>query len=146
MTYQAERKSSKYQYSPQAVATLSQANPVSDTVYTVLDTTLDVKIHGLGIAVTWATTQPTNMRVIVTVDGITKTYTVASPISATYYGTAMANYALDSAQLLLSTYAVPYQQALKAISGKSVKIQMAITWATTQPTPLVCYVFYARRI
>ena len=43
----------------QADAVLSQANPVSATLYTVLGTTANVRILTIDTNVTWAVTQPT---------------------------------------------------------------------------------------
>lgn len=118
--------------------------PVTDTAYDVLTTTVDAEIEGVELDITWGVTQPTNLRIIVTVDGKTITYTVASPVSTTkYYPTFDASLA-DAAQVLGTTWDVTAQQALKNMSGRSVKIQAAVTWDTTQPTPMNCRVKYSK--
>jgi len=126
-------------------AAISQANPVSGTLYTVLDTTPDAIIELVSFNVTWSVTQPTNLRLIVTVDGVVQTYTTASPVSGTNYYPA-ASMAAESAQGNSTTQGSNTVGALPVMSGKSVKIEVAITWATTQPTPLVCRVKYARKL
>jgi len=55
----------------QADATLVQANPVSDTLYTVLDTTKNCRIRSIQVKIIWATTQPTPLKITITIDGLT---------------------------------------------------------------------------
>ncbi len=64
---------------------VTQNTPVSDQVYTILPTTANVEVISLEVRCVWPTTQPTNLRVIVTVDGVVQTYTFASPVSGTSY-------------------------------------------------------------
>lgn len=131
-------------YAQQADAAISQANPVSDTVYPVLAATPNVMVIAAYIKITWAVTQPTNLRIIVTVDGKAITYTIASPVTATaYFPVLTAD--TDGSQLSSSTIGSGTIIAMSNISGRSVQVDAAITWAVTQPTPLVCRVKYAKR-
>ena len=128
-----------FQY--QADATISQANPVSATLYEVLPTTANCRLIAIGCNITWAVTQPTPLDVIVTVDGVTLTFSKTNPATATAYepafesdsGTQMSNY----------NVAVPTRAFL--LEGRSVRVQIRITWAVTQPTPLICRVKWAKR-
>jgi len=126
----------------QADATLSQANPVSATWYTVLDTVLNTRIIGISTNITWATTQPTPLEIKVTIDGQTVTFTVANPVSATNYFARIATEQALSAQVL-DTVDYARERAF-LLEGRSVKVEARITWATTQPTPLVARVKYAK--
>ena len=135
---------SVYVYPPKhmADATLSQANPVSTTLYTVLDTTKNVRIILIEAHITWATTQPTLMDVVVTVDGQSVVFRIANPINATPYE---ANWIAETAlAALVVTTNNHYRNRTFLLEGRSVKIEVRITWATTQPTPLVCRVKYAK--
>lgn len=71
-------------YQLQAVAVLTQANPVSTTKYTVLATTKNVKIFGITVKVTW-TVQPTPAEIHLTVDGQDISTDQANPVSTTIY-------------------------------------------------------------
>ena len=132
-------------YQQQADAVISQADPVSDTVYNVLPASDNVEINSIGVAVTWAVTQPTNLRVIVTVDGIAKTFTIAAPVSATAYAPSAAIGVDEASQLLASATGELTRQALQGCKGRNVQVDVAVTWATTQPTPLDCRVKWAQR-
>ena len=127
----------------QADAVLSQANPVSATLYQVLATTKNVRIIGFMTNITWATTQPTPLEVIITVDGQTITFVIANPVSATpYYDFINKNAAADAQSC--TTDINEAQRRSFLLEGRSVKVEVRITWATTQPTPLVCRVKYAK--
>lgn len=128
----------------QADAALSQDNPVSDQLYTVLATTANVSLDSVFAMVTWAITQPTNLRIIITTDGIVVTYLFAAPVTATGYSVLLNRSGAAVAQSLIGIADTSTLLALQHSSGRSVKIQVAITWAVTQPTPLVCRVKYAR--
>ena len=124
----------------QADAVLSQANPVSGTLYTVLDTTRNVRIISIGAKITWATTQPTPLEVVVTIDGVTLTFSVANPVSATPYIPCW----YPDAETDMVINAAVFQGRSFFVEGRSVKVQVRVTWATTQPTPLSCRVKYAQ--
>lgn len=138
----------KYCWSPQADAVLSQANPVSTTLYEVLATTSGgVKIKSVTSTITWAVTQPTPLEIVVTVDGISKVFGVGNPISATIYGTCRSvdrDNATEATQFLVSVFSVDNLPI--EIQGKSIRVQVRITWATTQPTPLTCRVKYEKLV
>jgi len=134
-----------YIYKTQADAVLSQANPVTDTYYTILDTSYKVRIKGAAITITWGVTQPTNLRIRFTIDGQSIIYTFASPVTATPYvlGKVVAGQAAaESAQVLIVAYSATAIDTFH--EGQSVKVEMAVTWATTQPTPMVGRVKWER--
>lgn len=130
----------------QADAVLNQANPVSAQLYTVLDTTRDVRIISISAEITWAVTQPTPLEVILTIDGQTITFGQPNPITGGEY----IAYALPSRAPNVQLFAIMASQtdwlAQKPFmfEGRSVKVEVRITWAVTQPTPLVCRVKYAK--
>lgn len=129
----------------QADAVVSQANPVSGTKYTVLDTTKNVRIIGISAEITWATTQPTPLEVHVTIDGQAYTFTKVDPVSGSIYIAFLKSSLAESAQQMLIT-SDTYRDVARAFlfEGRSVKVEVEITWATTQPTPLECKVRYAK--
>jgi hypothetical protein len=133
-------------YIQQPDAVLSQANPVSNTVYNVLPATTNVKIESVSIVLTWAVTQPTNLRIIATVDGKTITHTVAAPISNTDYHPTVAPPLDEASQTLTAAYTTLHRTAFDILSGQNVQIDMAVTWGVTQPTPMVCRVKFAQRV
>lgn len=134
------------QYERQPDATISQANPVSATLYPVLATTANAQIISIEADITWAVTQPTPLEVIMTIDGQTIIYLITNPVSAQEYIAAKEEYSPPANQLLLARnagvrlYTPPY-----LCEGRSIKIEARITWAITQPTPLVCRVKWAKR-
>jgi len=129
----------------QADAFLSQTNPVSGTLYTVLDTTKNVRIISIAAWVTWSTTQPTPLDVVITIDGQTIIFSTTNPVSVTPYVAALYPSQAEVGQFLraetdtLALFRLPF-----SIEGRSVKVEARITWATTQPTPLACRVKYAK--
>lgn len=126
-------------------AAISQANPVSDTLYEVLATTENVRIVSLHAKITWATTQPTNLRIVVTIDGQTRTFTVGNPVSATAYMPQLYADRGDAQVMAALTIADQYSTPVSRwLTGRSVKVEVGITWATTQPTPMVCRVKYLK--
>ncbi len=127
----------------QADATLSQNNPVSATLYTVLDTTKNARIISITTNITWAVTQPTPLEVVVTIDGISTIFTVTNPVSATDYFASLKANAAASAQTLETTDRAATGRPL-LLEGASIKVEVRITWAVTQPTPLTCRVKYAK--
>jgi hypothetical protein len=95
---------------------------------------------GIEADVTWAVTQPNPVEVIVTVDGIPFIFTIANPVSTTKYFASLSTVAAD-AQMMESTDR-PARTYL--LEGQSVKVEIRVTWAVTQPTPLNCRVKYAK--
>lgn len=129
----------------QADVIISQATPTSTQLYTVLDTTKNVQINGIGFNVTWTVTQPNPLELIVTVDGQVLTYAYPTPVSATfYYPVQDERYAETSQQATSSGGSPGTQNAYKACSGRSVKIQVRVTCGGGGTfTPLVCRVKWA---
>lgn len=114
-----------YEYERQADATLSQASPTADTLYTLLDTTIHAKIISIVASVTWSG-QPTPLEVIVTIDGQTINYSFTNPVSATNYipTESVASMALaESAQVLATTLSATVLM-LRQFTGRSIKIQL----------------------
>jgi len=129
----------------QADAYLSQANPVSTTLYEVLATTANVKIISIATNITWATTQPNPLVIIATVDGVSVEFTQADPVSATTYLPNANVGGAATSHGFATSHAISTEIASLLCSGRSVKIAVRVTWATTQPTPLVCRVKYAQK-
>lgn len=130
-----------WKHQPDAV--ISQANPVSTTLYTVLDTNKNVKLISIDANITWAVTQPTPLEVVITIDGNTIIHLVANPVSANNYEAQIAKHANEANQSLV---ALNNDRFMNLYKGKSVKVQIRITWAITQPTPLVCRIKWAKWI
>jgi len=128
-------------YEHQADAAISQANPVSTTLYTVLDTTKNVRIISIEAMITWAVDQPSPLEVVVTVDGVSIIFNRDNPVTATeYFGEWYGNKAGgDLIAFAAGTTARPF-----LLEGRSIKVQIRVTWAGTQPTPLVCRVKWAK--
>jgi len=68
----------------QPIGTLTQANPVSGTKYTLLDTVTNVRVQGIEAEVTW-TVQPSPLEIHLTIDGFSRTIQKANPVTATPY-------------------------------------------------------------
>jgi hypothetical protein len=134
----------------QADAVISQANPVSTTLYEVLPTTANVRITSIAASITWAVTQPNPLEVVVTIDGISMIFIQANPVSATSYFVALFPQYDASGQTMSTTHTTSGAASTLLVpfllEGKSVKVEVRITWATTQPTPLVCRVKYAKLV
>ena len=127
----------------QADAAISQNNPVSTTLYEVLPTTRNVRVISISASITWAVTQPTPLEVVMTIDGQSVVFIVANPVSASPYEAANQFQQAETAQGLLSgIYYSAYRSFLR--EGRSVRVQVRVTWAVTQPTPLVCRVKWAK--
>lgn len=112
-------------YEHQADATLSQANPVSGTKYTVLDTTKNVRIIAISVSCTW-TVQPTPLEIHITIDGVSYTAALTDPVSSTGYE---VRWRADEAQPELSDTIVSHQRAF-LLEGRSVKVEAEITGGT----------------
>ena len=127
----------------QADAVISQANPVSTTLYEVLATTKNVRIISMEADITWAVTQPTPLEIVMTIDGIPVIYRMDNPVSGTGYKPRAAQSFAAASQYLTATAATDEIIAFLC-EGRSVRVQVRVTWAVTQPTPLGCRVKYAR--
>lgn len=107
----------------QADATLSQANPVSGTKYTVLDTTENVRIIWIRAKCTW-TVQPTPLEVHITIDGESYSFYVSNPASAIWH-----NALFDIGEEILSATIIPGYRAF-FLEGRSIKVEVEITGGT----------------
>ena len=125
----------------QADATSTIATPVSDVYTTILDTTLNARILCMIAQITWAVTQPTNLRIRLTIDGQILIFGVASPVTGTNYLAQIRPNQNEANQILAGLADI--QNFL--IEGSSIKIEAAVTWAVTQPTNLIVRVKYAKR-
>jgi len=124
-------------------AYVNQVNPVSGQWYTVLDTTPNVRIITIFTRIFWATTQPTPLEVRVTIDGNLITHIVANPVTATEYFGRMWEHTDETNQGLVTTSWGGSARSF-LYEGRSVKVEVRITWAITQPTRLECRVKYAK--
>jgi hypothetical protein len=123
-----------YTYQQQADATLSQDNPVANTLYTVLNTTNNVEIESITVQVTW-TVQPDPLEIVITVDGRTRNFSFANPATAIDYTliqSVASAAAAETAQVLATTLSatVLLHQPIK---GRSIKVE-ARTGKTTAGT------------
>lgn len=118
----------------QADATLSQANPVSGTKYTVLDTTRNAEIIAISVQCTW-TVQPTPLEIHITKDGILNTHAFTNPATATPYspiGPSVYDAANDVVtQRLTAAYSASDVHPFP-IRGRTIKIEAEITGGTVQ--------------
>lgn len=132
----------RYSWVNQVDAYLSQANPVSNTEYTVLAVTPYCNIIGIDAYVTWAVTQPTPITVNMYIDGLSWAFSKTNPVTNTDYFAVINLNGAITGQILDATDRSPVRPYL--IKGKTVYITVQVTWAVTQPTPLVCRVRYAK--
>jgi len=128
------------------------AAPVSGTKYewrtgesgagAVLGTQTNVKVIGVAVQLTWATTQPTPLEIHFTVDGVPIIYGFVDPVTATYYFPFVSQFRATASQVLSTSDTANNRPYL--MEGRSVKIECEITWATTQPTNLTMRVKWAK--
>ena len=125
----------------QADVVLSQANPVSATLYAILATTTNVRIISISDAIDWAVTQPTLVCTII-VDSNTISATKTTPVNnADHF---IVNY-VASANFTQDTTQTTSQNRAFLLEGRSVAIYLSSVWAITQPTLLAGRVKYAKR-
>lgn len=132
-------------YQQQADAMLSQVNPVSATLYTVLATTRDVRIISLEAAVGFAAGAPDPLEIVLTIDGVTTIFPQALPGNGTPYFAYRTAAGVEAIQAMTNDNDVSLRTTFP-ILGKSVKVQVRVTWAVNQPTPLVCRVKYCKLV
>jgi hypothetical protein len=132
-----------FQHQPDAY--LSQINPISTQLYDVLPTTTNVRILNMASMITWAVTQPTPLEIVVTIDGNTIIYSVANPVSLTAYFPAPRPFDNEAAQSNVLNYD-EQRFTMPMLEGRSVRVQIRVTWAVTQPTLLIGRVKYARMV
>ncbi len=137
----------RYSYRSQPDVTLSKANPVSATWYSVLARTQKVWIKSISAKIEWAVTQPTPLQIRIQTDNNTMVYSAANPISTQTYSPTHNTYD-DSRSENLQEMKIDYAAAdlpVCPIEDVNLSIDCAITWAVTQPTPLFCRVKWAKK-
>jgi len=108
-------------------ATKVQANPVSGTKYTLLDTVKNVRVIGIYVECTW-TVQPTPLEIHLTYDGKTVTFTQTDPVSAQEYTT---RYWIPSATFITQTLSTTTGIFLPFLfEARSLKVEIEITGGT----------------
>jgi hypothetical protein len=127
-------------FAHQADASLNQSWPNSDELYTVLDTTANVRLIAFAVKETHSVT-PTNVKIVITIDGQTLTYTKTSPSSATWYFPTQSSSVGASSLALGSTDLAQYLTFL--YEGRSVKVQASVSGGTV--SNLSAIVKYAKR-
>jgi len=125
----------------QTIATLNQGNPVSGNYYLVLDTAANVEVEDVSLYSLGGT--PTNLYLKVTTDGVVQTYTVTPSVAGTGYVPLINHTDVDAAGILAVTATFDTLLALRRMSGRSVKVEAAVTWSS-QSTSLVCRLKYAQ--
>lgn len=111
----------------QADAVLNQANPVSGTKYTVLDTTKNVRIYSIWVKVTWSV-DTSGLEIHLTIDDVVYRFFV-DPTSAQNYFVRIVGNATADGQVLETTE----HQKTWLIDGQSVKIEAESTGGTADP-------------
>jgi hypothetical protein len=128
----------------QADAALNQAAPGDGVEYTVLDTTKNVRIISMIVQCTW-TVQPTPLELHLTIDGVSHTYAMANPVSATpYIARALPDLSELNQGLTALTGSITDVTACVPflIEGRSVKVTAEITGGTV--SNLTARVKYAK--
>lgn len=120
-------------------AYLNQSNPVSETWYPVVDAK-NVMVFTVNAVLTWAVTQPDPLEIKLTVDGVARTVSFTNPVNDTWY--AVAQDGRNGFLRLIAWAGAQYSGFL--FMGRSVKVEVRVTWAVTQPTPLKCRVCYQK--
>lgn len=115
-----------------AYSTLTQANPVANTLYTCLATAGNIRVKEITANVTW-TVQPNPIDIVVTVDGNACMWSFTNPVSTTAYFATTINLALAlNAQGASTTPSMATKPFI--FEGRSVLVQMRtgrITAGTT---------------
>lgn len=113
----------------QAEATLNQANPVSGTKYTVLDTTKNVRALGMSGEVTWSV-DTTSLEIHLTIDGNAYAPSV-DPTSGTIYVVYLDESHATAVFLLSSSAQSPNRAFL--LECRSLKVEAESTGGTADP-------------
>lgn len=106
---------------------VSTANPISGTPYGLIGTTLDMRIIGISVRVTW-TVQPTPLEVHVLIDGVTFIFARANPVSNTWYVVRHHDMRYNEANQTLSGTAET--QMPFVLEGRSIIISTETTGGT----------------
>lgn len=133
----------KQAFQQQADAAISEDNPVSATSYTVLDTTKNVRIISISASVTWGVNQPI-LSVVVTIDGITTTFSFNAPVSLSNYFACPLVYGGEASQsLVLAAGTSADSSRAFLVEGRSIKVEANYVGGAGT-TKLVCRVKYAK--
>lgn len=109
-------------------ATLSQANPVSGTKYTVLDTTENVRILSIRVFVTWSAAS-NKLQAHVTIDDVTMVFGFIDPDSNTNYFANFNAAVPENSQILETTDRLAEGRPF-LLEGRSVKVEIETTGGT----------------
>jgi hypothetical protein len=123
-----------FQHQPDAH--LVQLNPVQNTWYTILDTTLNCRLYSVSVLV-WGTNETLEVRV--TIDGEVLSGSLAATHTTYYYVHALlyaAGFAIDGNAFLIGNY-TPFE-------GRSIKVEVRKTTAAGTGT-LEGYAVHAKR-
>jgi len=124
-------------FQQQADAALTQASPEQNKWYTVLDTTANVRLYSVNLAV--EDTAET-LAVRITIDGRTLTGTQAATAGTWYYAYSL----VSSAEALSYTSSIVMAMYYAPLEGRSVKVEVRKTTANGTGN-LLCRVKYAKR-
>lgn len=127
----------------QADASLTQASPGNGTYYTVLDTSLNVRIKEVAAHVHW-TLQPDDLFVKITVDGQVLSFKFWNPVNTQNYMPYLTGVAGGGGYRDLLATSSLYSAANDfLLEGRSVKVEVAVTSGTVQS--LDCVIVWAKR-
>ena len=101
----------------------------------------NVRIISIVAKLTWATTQPDPLEIYVTMDGQTFTMSRATPVTDVIYAATIRPAVTEWIT------AVAADHPLSRVGGydcRSLKLEVEITWAITQPTNLTMRVKWAK--
>lgn len=130
-------------YVLQADAVLTQSNATETTDYTVLDTTPNVRIYSIYAEAT-ETDTVTNLKVTITIDGVSIVHTQASVTTGTPYYCNKA--AMKTAATQTMTDSDPSNAMAFLCEGRSVKVavQCTTTGSDADIDTLECRVKYGK--
>lgn len=104
----------------------------------------NVRIINMAIKLTWAVTQPTPLQIHVTIDNQVYIFEKADPVTATNYGPRGIWYDSPANAQAMTNDGDAIGNRAFLLEGRSVKIEIEITWATTQPTNLTLTTRWAK--
>ena len=116
-------------YVRQADIGIAQTPPGSGIEYPVLAETTMVKLIGIGVYSEW-TVQP-NLQIHITQNGITETFTLANPVTATFYYPLRQPQQLAGDQLLTIDQDASLRSTFP-IEDKLISVSMETTGGTVQ--------------
>ena len=120
---------------------ITQANPVSTTVYPVVTIRGSVGVHSVYCETTGGTVQEMKLHCDTSTGHLD--FVITPPVSGTPYYARRDPMTDDDNQLLSAAGPLPAREFL--VRDKFITIGLAVTW-TVQPTPLECRVKWSRYI